>query len=193
MKIINASIVSAFDAKTVGTKVTHKNFNAHLADAVGSFKFPTETVEEDGIVEGQGFIPIHDAALASVSAGVGKRTENEDDFVLRFYRGRVRPFLKRELAAKATGLAAIVYTRAAYLVDADVDADELARVEASKATHVLVAILAFAGPQSPVGPDAFVHNLAGGNANVQGLTGSAIREQAKEIDDYHSEWASVAD
>jgi len=195
VEIINASIVTAFDAKAIGTKVTEPiMFRGLLREAVGNFQFPTETVEDKGIVEGQGFIRL-DSALPHVSAGVGLRTLNPDDFVLREYRGEVQPFLKREHAIKADGFAAVVYTREAYLVDPDVVADpaELARVKASDATHVFVCAIAFAGPKAPLSPRAFVHNLAGGNTNAQGLSGDVIREQAAEIDAYHAKYATVAD
>ena len=71
--------------------------------------------------------------------------------------------------------------------------DELDRVRVSGATHILVAVIAFAGPKSPLPAWRFVCNLAGGNLNAQGLSGDAIREQAKEIRDYWSDWSVVAD
>lgn len=72
-------------------------------------------------------------------------------------------YLKRKFAARVEHGSAVVYTIDAYLNDPDVtdeERDELARCEY---THILVAVLASAGPKPPLGPYRFVHNLAGGN------------------------------
>lgn len=190
MKIIEANIVSAFHENAIGTKVTDASgFRAHLADAIGSTDFATQRVP------GQAFLTLPEAAFKTVSAGVGKRTLNPQDFVLREYRGKVSGFLKRGFAAEVEGLAAVVYTVEAYLADPDVagDAAEVARVTEAKATHVLVAPLAFAGPKAPLPTGTLVHNLAGGNKEALDWSASEIREKATETDGYWSVWAVVAD
>lgn len=187
MKILPANIVTCLSDKTVGTKVTNfPKFYEVMEKAVAAFDFAAANEP------GQGFIRCDDL-VPYLSAGVGKASENPEDYVLRFYRGRVRPFLKREKAAACEGAALVVYTRAAYLADPDTDATERARVEASGATHVLVAVLGFAGPKAPLSPDALVHNLAGGNNEAMKWTTEVIHKVAKESDDYYSEWSVVAD
>jgi len=195
MSITDSNIVTAFNENAIGTKVTDaRRFRAFLADFVGTYQFPTEDDEKKGIVKGQGFVMMPGAEV-TVSAGVGKRTDVPTDYVARLHRGRVGLYLKRERAETATGVAAVVYTREAYLRDPDVleDAGEADRVRESDATHVLVAVIAFAGPKSPLPPWRFVCNLAGGNLNTQGLDGDKIREQAAEIQDYFETWNVVAD
>ena len=188
-KIVSTNIVTCFDSGTVGTKVTNVKAFFEAADrAVAEFDFASQRVP------GQGFIMCPDA-VPFLSAGVGKRSENPSDYVLRFYRNRVEMFLKREFAAPCEGAALIVYTRAAYLADPDVQKDETekARIEASEATHVLVAVLGFAGPKAPLSPYRLVHNLAGGNREAQGWTADEIRAQAAASLAYDAEWAVVAD
>lgn len=190
MKIINASIVTAFNESAIGTKVINASgFRAHLADAIGSCDFAAQRVP------GQAFLTLPEAAHKTVSAGVGKRTLNPADFVCREYRGKVGAFLKREHAAPVEGLAAVVYTAEAYLSDPDVagDESEVARVRESAATHVLVAPLAFAGPKAPYPAWTLIHNLAGGNKEALEWSADEIREKASETESYWSEWCVVAD
>lgn len=190
MKIINADIVTAFDANAIGTKVTDPaGFRAHLADAVGSTDFAGQRVP------GQAFLMLPAAAQASVSAGVGRASTDPNAYVTRLFRGKVGAFLKREHAAPVEGLAAVVYTTDAYLSDPDVsgNAGESARVRESGATHVLVAVLAFAGPKAPLPVGTLVHNLAGGNHEAALWSADEIRAKAKESEDYWSEWSVVAD
>lgn len=195
MKIINSNIVTAFESEALGTKVTdHRRFRAFLADFVGDYDFATEDNPEKGIIAGQGFIMMPGAEV-TVSSGVGKRTQNPEDFVKRFHREKVGLYLKREFAEEATGVAVVVYTRAAYLRDPDVigNAAEIARVTATDATHILVAVLAFAGPKSELPAWRFVCNLAGGNLNALNLGGDEIRLACVKIRDYWTVWAVVAD
>ena len=190
MRIANANILTAFDAASIGTKVTNPSgFRAHLADAVGSTDFGAQRVP------GQAFLTLPEAAQRTVSAGVGKRTTNPGDFVLREHRGKVAAFLKREHAAPVEGLAAVVYTAEAYLSDPDVagDAGEVERIQDEGATHVLVAVLAFAGPKAPLGPGRLVANLAGGNKEALVWGADEIRTKAEESNGYWAEWATVAD
>jgi len=190
MKIINATIVTAFSESAIGTKIVNPSgFRAHLADAIGSTDFAAQRVP------GQAFLTLPEAAYKTVSAGVGRRTLNPSDYVCREYRGRVGAFLKREHAAPVEGLAAVVYTVEAYLADPDVagDESEVARVRESGATHVLVAPLAFAGPKAPYPAWTLLHNLAGGNKEALVWSADEIRAKAKETEEYWSEWAVVAD
>jgi hypothetical protein len=181
-----ANILSAFDPKTIGSKVTDKAlFSSVLESAIEAHDFST------GDVPGQAFIMLPDAAKAAVSAGVGPRSENPDDYVCREHRGRVGAFLRRERAASVDGVAAIVYTREAYLGDPDVDEAEGFRVQ--HASHVLVAVLAFAGPKAPLPVFRLVANLAGGNKAALVWDADRIRSEAKAAHDYDADWSVVAD
>lgn len=114
---------------------------------------------------------------------------------MRVHRGQPSLFLRREFAAPVEGLACVVYTRAAYLADPDTrnEPEETARIEASDCTHVIIAVLAFAGPRAPLTPYRLVHNLAGGNNEVGAWTKEDILTRAKESLDYWNEWCVVAD
>jgi hypothetical protein len=193
MKIVNSSIVTAFDSAAIGTRVTDASkFGAILDKAVAATDFEAQRVP------GQAFIMLPSEAVETVSAGVGKRTQNVDDFVTRVWRGKVGTYLKREHAAPAKNVAAVVNTIAAALADPDVKADaaetaRLTALQAEGATHVLIIVLAFATEDSPLPPLTFLHNLAGGNNEALNYSADEIRSMAAEIDAYWSVWGVVAD
>ena len=188
MKIEKASIVTAFGNNTIGTKVVNEDqFMRFLQECIE--KYDTSKDRQPG----QHFIPMPFEAFETVSAGVGHRTENPEDYVLRLYRGKVETYLKRGKAAAVESLAAIVYISEAYLSDPDVKSKEAERIKNSGATHVLVAILASAGPKAPLSPHRLVHNLAGGNREAEQWSAEEIRSKAKESKAYHDQWRTVAD
>jgi hypothetical protein len=189
IRLAHANIVSAFDHVTVGSKVIdHDGFLLAACEAIRAFDFVSQKVP------GQGFI-MCPAAVPFVLAGAGKRTKDPNDFVLRVYRGEVQPFLRREKAAPVEGCALVIYTKEAYLAAPDVarEPEEVARIQAEDPTHVVVAVLAFAGPKPPLTPYRLVHNLAGGNKEALVWTADEIREKAVESLAYDREWATVAD
>jgi len=176
IKFAFANILQAFNKKAVGTRVVDAdNFLTHLKEA-----------------------------FSSVSAGVGEKKyaidelsgePDPDAYIMRPWRGSMNVYLKRDYAAEVEGLAAIVYTVDAYLSDPDVarDSDEVSRVEDTGASHVIVAVLAFAGPKAPLSPGRLVSNLAGGNRSALVWTADEIRAQAVAANDYAKEWSVVAD
>jgi hypothetical protein len=189
MKIANANILTAYKAETIGTKITDRaGFREALSVAVASTDFGAQRVP------GQAFIMLPETARGTVTAGCGRRTLDPIDYIARVHRGEVGLYLRRERAAKVEGLAVVVYTRDAYLADPDVAGDTLERARIdSTVTHVLVAVLAFAGPKSPLPKGTFIHNLAGGNKEAALYSADEIRAMATAIDAYWSDWCIVAD
>ena len=181
--IANSSIMTACKKITVGTKVTNRRaFYDELAQAIENFDWSTCPHE------GQAYIPLPDKAVEFVSAGVGRRTLDPEDYVAQRHRGHVNLYLKREGASRATQVAAVVYSRKAYLADPEVTE------EVGEATHVLVAVLAYTdGPSAPLTPLRFVSNLAGGNNEAKAWGADEIREKAKKIQAYDDDWCVVAD
>jgi len=174
MALIASNIVTAFDNSAIGTKVVDAGgFMAEAHKAIAAFDFDAQTIP------GQGFIPCKEL-IPFLSAGVGRRSTNPEDYVVRLHRGRVDAYLRRECAVSCEGAAIIVYTRAAYLADPDVQRDdaERTRIESSEATHVLVAVLGFAGPTAPLSPFRLVANLAGGNKEALVWTADEIHTRA---------------
>jgi len=189
MTLIASNIVTALDNAAIGTRVTNEVGFIDVTDrAIRGCDFSAQTVP------GQAFIPCNDL-VPYLSAGVGRRTANPEDYVLRLHRGRVDAYLRREQAVPCEGAAIIVYTRDAYLADPDVQKDdaERTRIEASYATHVLVAVLGFAGPKAPLSPYRLTANLAGGNKEAALWTADEIRARAEASIAYDSEWVVVAD
>ncbi len=164
-----SNIVTAFSPATIGTKVRtgfEDTFWNEVEAAIAKQDFST------GSTPGQAFMFLSPDAIFCVSAGVGRRTADEADYIARSHRGQVGLFLKREKAAPAENVAVIVYTKAAYLADPDVkrDAEELARAQASDKDFFLV-----------------------GNNSAKTMTAEDIRTVAAEVVAYDNEWCVVAD
>lgn len=213
LRIGLADIVTAFDERTIGSKVLDEaKFMVCLADAIANH--PWWTCRQ----EGQAYITLPQEACAFVSGGVGKRTQNPEDYVIRTNRGEVGLYLKRyaermepvwvteddetfatvrpktvSLAAPVDNVAVVVYTLDAYLRDPDCSEEERKRVTDMGLTHVLVAVLASSGKPSTLTAHRFVANLAGGNNEALAWTADEIRQKAREIKEFTSEWGAVAD
>jgi len=187
-----SDIVTAFDKLVVGSKVTEPAmFWRELSRAVRAHDFSKDRVP------GQGLVTLANSA-GYLSSGVGKRTQDPSDYVIRLYRGQVRLYLKRKFAAPVDSAKAVVYTTEAYCRDPDVSEEEKEEILKAGYTHMLVAVLAASGSPSPLSPYRFVHNLAGGNREAGEWTADEIRAKAREIMDYWSSetgegWCGVAD
>ena len=190
MKIAVSNVCAALDTvlgkPVVGTKVTDpKGFFRVLSAALRSYNTDNDRVP------GQHFVVVPEA-MPFVSAGVGRNGgHTADHYVVREHRGRMGAFLKRQYAAKTDGVAVVVYTKDAYMADPEVTPEEVAAL--GNATHVIVAVLGFAGPNPPLSPYRFVSNLAGGNNEAKTYTADDMRRMAKDIKAYDDEWCVVAD
>lgn len=170
------------NTEIVGTKVTKEYpFMLLLKEVVEDTDFSAPDLE----AVGQATIQMPAGTEECVSSGEGKRTLNPNDFHDVVYRGRVTQVLDRENAAKPDKVEAIVYTRYAYLIDPDItDApEECTRIEKSNCTHVLVAVKAYVGKDSPRSFAAFVAGIAGQNnafayLNDDTCSDSEFREKA---------------
>lgn len=186
-----ASILTAFDSKgVIGTKVLdHDGFLMGLSNALEDIDFSTQRTI------GQAFVALPQDFWATVSGGDAKHTGNQDDYVVRSYRGAVGLYLRREHAAPLQSLAAIVYTKAAYLEDPQVNEQEAQKLEESGADYVIVAVLASGGPKPALGYERFVKNLAGGNKDFApgSVSVEELAQKAKESMEYNQLWGRVAD
>lgn len=189
MKIGISNILSAFEDSTIGTKVTNKGqFMAAAEKAIANHDAKNDRQQ------GQHFISAPEA-IAFVSAGVGRRTSNPEDYTLRLHRGRMEAYLKRSQAADVDSCSLVVYTREAYINAPDVQKDtaELKRIKESDYTHILIAVLAAAGPKAPLTPIRFVMNLGGGNNEAKQWTADEIRAKAEVVAAYDKDWCVVSD
>jgi hypothetical protein len=87
----------------------------------------------------------------------------------------------------------VVYDLNAYLTDPDITSEEAERIQELNTTHVIVAILATAGPKPPYAPRTLVRNLAGANHEAATWTVEDIRDRAKASIEYDEQWETVAD
>lgn len=182
-----SNVCSAFSPNgNVGTRVTNLGgFFTALSLALQTYNIANDRVH------GQHFVVVPEV-MPYVSAGVGRRGAfGTAQYVVREHRGRMEAFLKRQYAAPLTGVAVVVYTKEAYMADPEVTLTEIAAL--GNCTHVVVAVLGFAGPTPPLSPYRFVSNLAGGNNEALTYTADDIRRMAKDIKAYDDEWCVVAD
>jgi hypothetical protein len=153
--ITNADIITAFDEHAIGSKVLPGRdlvLREIIQTAVETHEFPDN---------GQAFITLPSGACGLVSTGVARHeTLADEDLFVRRWRGNRTVFAPRSAAVPVEVVHVVVYTLDAYAADPEVDPVELARHEGS--THVLVALLACAGP-SPLSPMTLLNNIAGGN------------------------------
>ncbi len=183
-----ANIVTAFEPKAIGSRVPKQHqqfFLEELKDAIEA---------HDPVMDrqpGQHFIEVV-GVNRLVECGVGKRTSNPDDYVVREHRGSVSLYLKRKHALPTESVHAVVYTLDAYLKDPDLTEVERARV-GSNYTHLLVAVLSSNGGEPALSPYRFVHNLAGGNLEALAWSADEIRAKAKAILAYENACTGVAD
>jgi len=184
-----SNVCTAFNSHTVGSKVTQRDaFGEAVAEALATYDASHD------VTTGQHFVMLPESATEWVSAGVALRESipSVGGYVVREHRGRVDVFAKREYAVRATGVAAVVYTLAAYLADPDVTAEE-AREIPEGTSHVIVAVLAFAGPKAPLSPYRLVANLAGGNNDALAYTADEMRALARDAIAYDDVYIVVAD
>ena len=183
-----SNVCSAFATATVGSKVMNTEaFLMAVATAVAAHDLARDRVP------GQHFIFLPRTATQHVSAGIGLRDGvPAHHYVTREHRGRVDCYLNREHAAQCDQVAVVVYTLDAYKADPEVDQTEVNGFD-NTVSHVLVAVLAFAGPQAPLSPHRFVSNLAGGNREALTYSADEIRAKSKDIIAYDAQWCVVAD
>jgi hypothetical protein len=186
-------IWSAFEDDCIGSKCGNQDaFELNLEAAIENHDTSRDRAE------GQHFIVLSKEAIeaSGITAGVGRKTANVEDYVLRLYRGGVKTFLNREHALPVSFCAVIVYTKAAYLADPEGTDKLRAEIEASEGTHFLVALLANAeGVPSPAprSPSNLVKCLAGRNNEAEVWTLDEIKEMAKASVEYDETFAVVAD
>ena len=196
IKLAHSSILTAFEQRTIGTKVINNDtvynctqgFSSIIGPKILAHNFSTDRIP------GQAVIHVPEAA-PYISGGMGRNRDNPNDYVLRSHRGKVSAYLKREFAEPVLDCRIIVYTLEAYLNDPDIDEDpkEAGLLRIAQPTHVLVAILADSGVPSTLSPYRFVKNLAGGNHEALDWSADEIRAKAREIAAGVDGWNIVAD
>jgi len=170
----------------VGTKVLDPDMILGFLEGeikAGAVKFDSH---------GHAFIPCPQLASA-VSCGVGLHTNNEADYVLRSYRGKVEAYLCRAKAIDASSVAVVLYTREGYLNDLQVTEEERVRINVTDCEYVIVCVLASAGPETPVSPRRFCANLCGGNLSWADYDREILVRMAAETTLYHDTWCVVSD
>lgn len=189
MKFAVSNVCHAFDAVGIGSRVVAPKFYEYLEKATNSATF-----SDAGIAR----VVMPPESLTTVSCGVGYRTKDPSNYVLRLHRGQVGAYLKREFAKPATSLAVIVYKKAAYLVDKDVlqEPDELKRVKSMDVDYVIVSVNASCGDEASrdvVDPFRFVCNVSGSNLDYDAYNKAKLVDIAKQIRAYHETWCVVSD
>lgn len=183
-----SSVCTAFDDVVIGSQVANRGaFLSILREVLAQHDPAADRVP------GQHYLQLPEEACKYVSAGVGSRAGRPPVcYVAREHRGHVGLYLQRGFAAPCTGVHAVVYTLEAYAQDPEVSPGEVAGFPEGT-THVIVAVLAFAGPAPQLSPHRFASNLAGGNHEAMVWTADEIRARAVDVITYDRDWCPVAD
>jgi hypothetical protein len=187
---------SAYNDNCIGSKVVIANDKHwHIREFELALQKAIATHDpKDDWSEGQLQVVFPKEHLNLLSCGVGERTDNPDDYVVRVHRGQVSLFLKREKALPCESAKVIVYTKAALLKDPQLAEEDRTRIEESEVTHYMVALLANAeGVPDSRSPYRLVDCLAGGNNDAEKWTLEDIKRLAKDARDYADKWEVVAD
>lgn len=191
ISIAPSYIWQAESSTVIGSKVGNSPaFREALTEAIASHDTSRDRAE------GQHFIVLSPEAIkaSDITCGVGRKTSNISDYVMREWRGSVSTFLKRENALPVSFCAVIVYTKSAYLADPQMPEDERKQVLASDSTHYLVALLANAdGVPNARSPYRLVDSLAGGNNEFADISIEDVKAMAVESKAYADAWSVVAD
>jgi len=207
-KLAISCVCKAFDiGAVVGTKVRREGYY-RVIDAI--HKAVEAHVPGEKETPGQHFIPLPTDVIPFVVCGTGAippKDVDPDPFVVREWRGEREEFLRREYACETTGVAAVVYTKEAYLAndDPDLTPEEKGRIRQQlDRTHVLVALLAYGGPPPrhtlPSGrtlgltsPTRLEANIAGANDDFKDLTEEELAEIRQVNTDRWNAFRTVAD
>lgn len=191
ISIAPSYIWQAENAQVIGSKVGDSEYFRDLLSAAIFNHDPSKDR-----AEGQHFIVFTPNMIrkSQITCGVGRKTSNIEDYVMREWRGNVQTFLKREKAMEVAFCAVIVYTKSAYLADPQMPEDERKKVLASKNTHYLVALLANGdGVPNARSPYRLVDSLAGGNNEFENISIEDVKAMAVESKAYADTWGVVAD
>ena len=190
--------LTAFDQVTVGTKVlAQAGFLEHLTTAIEN--------EHGGDFDSR-FLELPRDAFPLVRAGVASLEGlTQDDLHIRKYRDEWGIFANSKKAAIVEGLSCLVYHLDGYTADPEADEEHVSTLRDKGTTHVLVAILAAAGPETPLSSHRLVRNIAGGNkawtpeallpgddVGILNLLTKISREAIKTVG-YEKNWIVVAD
>ena len=191
ISIAPSYIWQAENTSVIGSKVGNSPaFREALTEAIASHDTSKDRAE------GQHFIVLSPEAIkaSDITCGVGRKTSNISDYVMREWRGNVDTFLKRENALPVAFCAVIVYTKSAYLADPHMSDEVRSEVEGAESTHYLVALLANAeGVPNARSPYRLVDSLAGGNNEFADISIEDVKAMAVESKAYADSWSVVAD
>jgi len=159
--------------------------HAYIMGELEYFSFPEN---------GQGVVPVPEEAWGCVIPGLARRTTNPDDYKNVLHRGKVEQVLDRNkvVLPALTGVAAIVYTKEAYLADPQTSEEEKAAFIRYKHTHCWVATMSWTGPRPPWNAWRSIFSLAGGNAAYADKSIEELVAEAQAEEAYESEWCVVA-
>lgn len=179
--------------RVVGSRVTNRE--AFLAIMV---PFVTEAIPTSQFDEEDGYctITLPSDVLPLVSSGVGRRSRDEEHYVVRNHGGRVGLYLKREFALQPEEVAANVLTVERYLAECkEFEETPLSDADLEGMTHVVVGIKVHAGPQRNrvQHPQQFVSSLANKVGQPDHKQVTNLLNSAWNVDNYWRSFAEVSD
>jgi hypothetical protein len=187
-----SSFAIQFNETGVGSRVLDR---ARLIDFTSkrleTYKFPVEG-DDNFVNEGEGVMPLNEA-LETVGSGTASRADCEEaDIFPHVHRDVEEMFASRDKACKAEGLSMVMYTWANYSSNNGVKPEEkLSLAEGEEPTHIIVAVLASAGPDPQVSEVRFLANLEGGKYDNMSFEEQDVL--ADKVIAYNEKWITVCD
>lgn len=181
----------------IGAKVLNpSDFKAIVAARVPGFLENTKPDED-----GEWSIDLKADVLPLLSSGMGRRSNDLEDYVVRKFRGRVGLYLKREFAMAPRRCEVGVVTKETYVTEHryHMQQDGLTDAELENVTHVVVSVRIFAGPdtaRTPTKPHSFIaklSNAVGKPDKQDALSVIDLCNEAWNIDNYWRTFCEVAD
>lgn len=182
------------DERVVGSRVIDREaFLAIMVPFVtDSVLIATQHEDDDHYVA----ITLPSSVLPFVSSGVGRRSKNEEHYVVRKNFGRVDLYLKREFALQPEEVFVNVLAVEHYLSECkELEETPLSEGELRDVTHVVVGVRVYAGPQRVwiMHPRQLVSSLAKlvGQTSHEEVT--RLLNSAWNVNTYWSSFAEVSD
>lgn len=185
------SIGALKEGPVVGQKVLSREaflaiMTQHIVHVLPSTQFDEE---------GFGVIQLPVDVLPLVSSGVGCRSEDPDDYVIRKHQGRVGLYLKRRLALPVERCTAHMFTKTDYLVNWLERGEEapLSQEDLEGVTHVVSGFKFWAGPRTVLRLDSYVNSLAKQLGKSDPQVAARLLGEAWEVNNYWKTFAEVSD
>ena len=188
------TIWKAEDEKCVGSKILNpEEFRKRLVTEIIRHDHKSDSAPGQHVVT----LSYETIEASGIVCGIGLRTNNLNDYIIRSWRGQVGLYLKRECAVPVEMCRVIVYTKEAMIADPDVDEDYKNEIMNSPdhkyVSHYLIALLADGPEPSARSPLRLTAAIGGHNNEYENASIEKIKSDCLESYNYATKWEVVSD